>query len=72
MALEDASSTSSTGFVRSVERIEEDGHCANREGEDDDDWESPNAIILNYGDKVLWQFLKEKVVIGVWNKLEGL
>lgn len=31
-----------------------------------------SAIILSVGDKVLWQVSKEKIVAGVWTKLEGL
>lgn len=41
MTLEDASLTGLVGFVRSVERIRDDGCVRNREGEDDDDRENP-------------------------------
>lgn len=41
MALEDVSSYVSVRFVRSIERIEEDGCLPNREVEDDDDKKIP-------------------------------
>lgn len=39
--LEDSSSSGSIEFVRSVERIKEDGCFPNRKGENEDDRESP-------------------------------
>lgn len=41
MALEDASHASSVGFVRTIERIREDGCFPNGEGENDNDRENP-------------------------------
>ena len=72
MALEDASPSCSTGFVRSVERIGEDGCCPNKKEKTTMVEKAHSAIVLSLDDKVLRQVSKKKTAAGVWTKLEAL